>query len=349
MFEHRYFPSSLLKKWFNRYGGLSYSVLGYSELGAEIIGVRLGDGPMKVLIWSQMHGNESTATRGLLKWLETHSDYWKRQEHITLLVIPQLNPDGANAYTRENGKGVDLNRDALNQSQVEMKLFRQVIATYKPDFAFNLHDQRTRFTVGRTAKEAALSFLSAAANPERTITSTRLKSMQVIVEMSEALGDFKPYLGRYDDSFNENCTGDFLQARNIPTVLVEAGQLGNDYSRSVVVDKVALSLEVGLQSLIRSTSDQVESIVQRYEAIPENTSYGYDELIIVAPGTQFWVRYIEEFKDGRVCYMPEFYPFDVAESCLSMSRFEYRFDSHSTEERAHVALRAEQYNSLRNS
>ncbi len=40
--------------------------LGTSVQGQTIYGVTIGNGPIRILMWSQMHGNESTTTKAVL-------------------------------------------------------------------------------------------------------------------------------------------------------------------------------------------------------------------------------------------------------------------------------------------
>jgi hypothetical protein len=42
------------------------SVIGNSVLGKPIYKYIIGTGNIKIYLWSQMHGNESTTTKGLL-------------------------------------------------------------------------------------------------------------------------------------------------------------------------------------------------------------------------------------------------------------------------------------------
>ena len=44
-------------------------VIGQSVLQKSIYHVKIGNGKTKILIWSQMHGNEPTTTKGLLIFL----------------------------------------------------------------------------------------------------------------------------------------------------------------------------------------------------------------------------------------------------------------------------------------
>ena len=88
---------------------------GVSVNGIPIPVYSFGFGNKKILMWSQMHGNESTTTKGLvdfLNLLNTPSEVSNLiLQQCTIVVIPILNPDGASLYTRFNKNQVDLNRD----------------------------------------------------------------------------------------------------------------------------------------------------------------------------------------------------------------------------------------------
>ncbi|MBN8120072.1 DUF2817 domain-containing protein, partial [Vibrio vulnificus] len=84
--------------------------------------VTWGEGPTKIFMWSQMHGNESTTTKAVIDLLNLLNDEkesfiadWKKR--FTFLIVPILNPDGAHYYTRVNANQVDLNRDSINLTQ----------------------------------------------------------------------------------------------------------------------------------------------------------------------------------------------------------------------------------------
>ena len=125
----------------------NHSIIGHSTFGLPIYRIRIGTGNTKVLMWSQMHGNESTTTKSLfdlLIFINTNTDWF---DNLQLSIIPILNPDGAKAYTRVNANQVDLNRDAIDLSQIESRVLREEFDRFSPDYAFNLHDQRTIFGV----------------------------------------------------------------------------------------------------------------------------------------------------------------------------------------------------------
>ncbi|WP_309597383.1 M14 family zinc carboxypeptidase [Flavobacterium davisii] len=138
------------------------TILGQSVEGRPIYSVTFGTGTTKIFMWSQMHGNESTTTKALFdffKFLDSNDSLAKAiAEACTLFIIPIVNPDGAAAYTRVNANQIDLNRDSVALTQPESQILRKVFQEFKPDFCFNLHDQRTIFGVGNLDKPATISF-----------------------------------------------------------------------------------------------------------------------------------------------------------------------------------------------
>jgi predicted deacylase len=125
-----------------------------------------------------MHGNETTTTKALfdlIPWLVQHNQK-ALLEHFTFYIIPQLNPDGAKAYTRLNANQVDLNRDAIDLSQPESKVLRTVFERVNPDYALNLHGQRTIYGAGSMGEAATLSFLAPSADLERSVNPSSGKS-----------------------------------------------------------------------------------------------------------------------------------------------------------------------------
>jgi murein tripeptide amidase MpaA len=91
------------------------TVAGKSVLDKSIYQYKIGVGKTKILLWSQMHGNESTTTKAVfdfLNVLNSDSDLaHSLVSNYTFCFLPMLNPDGAALYTRENAAKVDLNRD----------------------------------------------------------------------------------------------------------------------------------------------------------------------------------------------------------------------------------------------
>lgn len=211
--------------------------IGQSEKNKPIFSIKFGNGKRKILVWTQMHGNESTGTKALFDFLNlVNSSSQPIVDEIlkecTILCIPILNPDGAEKYTRVNGNNVDLNRDAVQKSQIESRILRNVLETFNPNFCFNLHDQRSIFGVEGTKNPATVSFLAPSEEETRKITDGRKQTMNVIVAMNSLLQQIIPnHIGRYTDEFYPTATGDNFQKLGYNCILIESGHFYEDYER----------------------------------------------------------------------------------------------------------------------
>ena len=296
----------LLDKWSNK---IDVEEIGRSVNNLPINSITIGKGSKKVLMWSQMHGNESTTTKALFDLLSAFEDVILSGifQNCTLKIIAILNPDGAKAYTRINANAVDLNRDAQDLSQPESKVLLACFNNFKPDFCFNLHGQRTLFSAGNTNKIATLSFLSPAEDEVRTITDTRKKAMEVIVAINNSLQfDLPNQIGRYDDGFNINCVGDSFQSLNAPTLLFEAGHYADDYNREEVRRFIFKSLIVALDYI--SKEEVTGNQYKDYFKIPENGKLFYDIIIRNAKFDDklldIGINYEEVLKDNTIVFQP---------------------------------------------
>jgi murein tripeptide amidase MpaA len=135
--------------------------IGESILGRPIRSVTFGQGPTKVLLWSQMHGDEATATMALADifrfLVEATGDPLRDRlrRDLTIAFIPMLNPDGAEVFQRENAVGIDVNRDARRLSTPEARTLKKMHEAFRPQFGFNLHDQNARTRVGARGVQSA--------------------------------------------------------------------------------------------------------------------------------------------------------------------------------------------------
>jgi hypothetical protein len=291
-----------------------YDVIGHSEQNRPIYGVKGGAGNTKILIWSQMHGNESTCTKALFDVFKVMNlpEFDIILKKCSLFVIPILNPDGAEVYTRQNANQIDLNRDAIDLSQAESRVLRGEFDAFEPHYGFNMHDQRTLFNVGEKAIPATISFLSPAQNKELTLTPNRLRAMSVICQINSLLQSHIPgQVGRFNDAFNINCVGDYFQAKGTSTILFEAGHFQNDYNREKSRKFIALATLKALECI--STNSITESDHENYLKIPKNNTLFFDILIKNALIkndnneciSDIGVVYEELLKDGEVLFVPK--------------------------------------------
>ncbi len=259
-------------------GGLITSeVLGTSVEGRPIHHLTIGRGSKTVLLWSQMHGDEPTATSALFdlcQWLITHRSepmVARLLANLTLHVVPMLNPDGAERFQRRNAQGIDINRDALHLQTPEGQLLKALRDRIEPLIGFNLHNQNWRTSVGTPPQPAVISLLAVAYDPARSEDARRQLTKRTCTVIVEALRPFAAgRLGRYDDAFEVRAFGDNITKWGTGVVLIETGPWpGPDPDRTLVrLNFVALV--TALDALASGRVADADPAV--YEALPENGS-----------------------------------------------------------------------------
>ena len=210
-------------------GRLTLEEVGRSVQGRKIHLVTLGRGPRRILLWSQMHGDEPSATPALLDLADTllalpAPEHQSILDGLTLLMVPMLNPDGAERYARRNAQAIDVNRDALQLSTPEGRLLKAVRDRLQPELGFNLHDQNRRTTVGDTGVLSTISLLAVSGDREGTLTPGRARAKRVCSAIARTLEPFVPGgIGRYDEDWNPRAFGDNVTAWGTPVVTLESG------------------------------------------------------------------------------------------------------------------------------
>jgi hypothetical protein len=288
-------------------------VLGESFNNLPIYKITIGNGKKKILFWSQMHGNESTGTKALFDLFHFFENPLNLSDlrntilkECTLVFIPMLNPDGAKLYTRLNAQNIDLNRDAVALKAPESKLLQKALQDFKPDYCFNLHDQRTIFSVGAKNCPATISLLAPSEDQERTITEGRKKTMQVVIAINNVLQELIPnQMGRYTDEFYPTATGDNFQKAGFNTVLIEAGHFKDDYRREITRKYNFIALVTGINQIISDS----EFNYKDYFKIPENKKDYFDAIYtnvkIKNKKYCFGMTYKEELKNNKIHFIPK--------------------------------------------
>lgn len=247
--------------------------------------LKIGQGKIKVLMWSQMHGDEATATMALMDMLNFFAakddfDNFRKEifSAITLYIIPVLNPDGTERFQRRNALNADLNRDADKLEFPESQVLKKVRDETNADFGFNLHDQNIRYTVGDSRQPATISWLAPAYNFEKSINEGRLRAMQLIALLDKQLKPFLPnQSSKYNDDFESRAFGDNIQKWGTSTILVESGGYQNDREKMFIRKLNFVILLSALESI--ATKSYEEETKENYFAIPENGKKLYDLII----------------------------------------------------------------------
>ncbi len=125
-------------------GPVSVSVEGKSTQGRSLYLVHLGreaKPSWKVFIYAQQHGDEVSGKDALLYLIRDISkDPSLLPPGVDLWVMPQVNPDGAEAGTRRNAAGADLNRDHMILEQPETQALHRAFLRVRPHVALDCHE-----------------------------------------------------------------------------------------------------------------------------------------------------------------------------------------------------------------
>ncbi|MBC5992242.1 M14 family zinc carboxypeptidase [Pontibacter cellulosilyticus] len=260
-------------------------VIGKSVEKRDIYMVKAGTGKTKVMLWSQMHGDEATATMALFDLFNflRQSDEMDsvRQEilnNTTLYIIPMLNPDGAERFIRRNALHIDLNRDAILLQSPEAVLLKSMRDKIEPEFGFNLHDQSRYYTVGNTSKTATISFLAPPFDHAKTVNTVRARAMRTIVGMNEALQQLIPgHIAKYSDDYEPRAFGDNIQKWGTSVILIESGGYTGDPEKQVIRQLNFASIVSALHLI--ATDGYKKYALEDYYTIPENTRNLFDLVI----------------------------------------------------------------------
>ncbi|MDH5381388.1 MAG: M14 family zinc carboxypeptidase [Cyclobacteriaceae bacterium] len=274
----------LIKKFENT-GKFKVKEEGKSILGKSIYSLEIGTGPVHILLWSQMHGDEATATMALMDlfhFFVADDEFNPIREQIlsnaTLYFIPMLNPDGAEIFTRRNALGVDLNRDALRLQSPEARILKNKRDETQADFGFNLHDQGRVYSVGYSPKQATISFLAPAFNYEQEINEVRASAMQVIGQLDRVLQNYIPgHVAKYSDEFEPRAFGDNITKWGTSLILIESGGYPQDRDKQFIRRMNFLSI---LSSFVFITNESYKrETLKGYEQLPFNDRLFFDLLI----------------------------------------------------------------------
>ncbi|MCS6983593.1 MAG: DUF2817 domain-containing protein [Leptospiraceae bacterium] len=147
-----------------------FHVEGQSAGGHDIFSLKLNAARKlpRALLIAGVHGNETESHAFIHDFLEEFQD----SEHklpVELYVLPNLNPDGFFAFTRQNANGVDLNRNmktkdwqpgipgdryyggSYPESENETKILTRIILNFKPQLIISLHSWKPMININGPA------------------------------------------------------------------------------------------------------------------------------------------------------------------------------------------------------
>lgn len=263
---------------------IGVETIGPSIEGRAIRALRFGEGETGVLLWSQMHGDESTATMALADilrfFVEAEGDDLRERlrRELTVTMVPMLNPDGAERFARRNAIGVDVNRDARRLATPEGRALKTLRDRIEPQFGFNLHDQGARTLAGEGGEQVAIALLAPPAEQSRAYGDVRSRARLVAAEIVSALQpEIAGRIAKYDDAFNPRAFGDLMQSWGTSTVLIESGAIGGDPQKQELRRLNVVGILSALDSVATGSFHHQDASL--YETLPENHRIEHDVIL----------------------------------------------------------------------
>ena len=213
-------------------------------------------------------------------------------------------------YSRHSKRGDDpvSSKSFLRYIQRDLEILCRAINSLKKE---QIISTRQGVSWGESGSPFRISGLS----DQETLAFGMLKKLGVSwmpSSMREALNPYLPnQIGRFDDSFNINCTGDYFTNRGYATILFEAGHYAKDYNRDEVRKFVFIALKAAISFI--NENDIVSNDLGDYLNIYQNNKCFYDFIFEnvriydnnVEKIIKFAVQYKEVLTEGKIAFIPE--------------------------------------------
>ncbi len=255
--------------------------VGRSRQDRPLRTITFGEGSTDLLLWSQMHGDEATATRALADIVEFFAArenlelHRQLRQNLRITMLLMLNPDGAEAHQRETADGIDLNRDAARLASPEARALAEVRERLQPAFGLNLHDQDVRRRAGPAGDQVAFAFLAPPIDERDTWDPVRDRARRLAATMAAVTLERVPNrVARWTDEYEPRAFGERFQRAGTSTVLIETGALPNDPEKE--------HLRTHLVALLLTTFDRLadgrwqETDPSVYRGLPLNHTVLHD-------------------------------------------------------------------------
>jgi Zinc carboxypeptidase len=189
---------------------LKVEIIGKSVEGRNLYALKFSNSEfgkdtskIKVLIFTQQHGDEQSGKEGALllacELLKQENKYLF--EKIDLALVPQMNPDGSEKNQRRNGNYMDLNRNHLILTEPETIGLHKLFNKYLFEVAMDVHEY---YPYGETWKKYGYR----ENNDEEVGSLTNINVSKKILDLSrEYLVFINQYLINKSFTFFEYCPG----------------------------------------------------------------------------------------------------------------------------------------------
>ncbi len=140
-------------------GSVFAEVIGSSVRGRKIEAFVYGRGPETIVFVSGIHGDERQGVEILSRFRRIVANNPSLLKGLRVVIVPNANPDGVRRRTRQNARGIDINRNFPTTAYVtnyqkrayypgtragsepETKVLMRLVQRYKPSLVVTIHAQ----------------------------------------------------------------------------------------------------------------------------------------------------------------------------------------------------------------
>ncbi len=207
--------------------------LGSSVQGRALTAYRFGSGATKIVFVSGMHGNERSSYRTLIAFVdELERRYGEIPADKTVVIIPDINPDGYAAQSRTNANGIDLNRNFPSNDWTTGVYMPGGLYLDNGGGASPLDQPESASLasyINSIGPRAVLTYHAVA----RTVISNGAGDSSALASIYANNSGFAQYDYSHEDGiFNYPTTGEFetwlADKKGIPTLLVELATMSSN-------------------------------------------------------------------------------------------------------------------------
>ncbi len=130
--------------------GIQVQPIAHSRQGREVFSVNLGPATpsggdstrLRILLFAQQHGDEPSGKEALTVFLArcASGEYDDQLRSVEIVVVPQMNPDGAELRQRLTADSVDLNRSHLLLNSPEVRGLHDLFLAWMPEVTVDIHE-----------------------------------------------------------------------------------------------------------------------------------------------------------------------------------------------------------------
>ncbi len=231
------------------------------------------------------HGNEPASGEAALAQIgRMDTEYGDGLlENLNVYIIPRLNPDGIYLFTRNDGNGVNLNRDMLLARTDEIQLHHYVYNLFYPELVIDSHEYQYQPELVSGAYADVLFASGHNGN-----------SGEAFIEYSELIArlpfdafyenDLTPsYFEHITNTYNTACGRNYCGMRGSVSLLMESRGIGAgtyNYERRVVSHLVALDALLGYAAA-NSAELQAATDAERQRIATSGMTYEESDIVVL--------------------------------------------------------------------